>query len=345
MTRSSARRNFVERPEYLARDFLDHLLREGKPQTWPHITNEPPPKGKVEVLYANFLIPKGHERAPCPICKVEKKYLKGHLLWSPEPGTLHAVGHCCGHDYFGGNELERSLRDTVERTQRRVDEAFLWANWQLPGQLLKVAADAQSDLRACDSVITALRRSFPKTAYRDLKQAGKNGGILLVERVIVDQRGKRTAEHRRFSEEPLRGLGWLTAGRAKSLEGTVRAATVPLEYLRWTSEDDAVGWLMSFAHETRRLREHVEAAVVDISSCFQRKQELATFLEPSNLELLTRWSTEALGHNAVKIFLSGQTLTLWRGTEGKRGVRLPDNIWQPLPPLPAVLPPKEEAMF
>jgi hypothetical protein len=341
MADSNARRKFQQRPDYLAQDFLDHLYGTGEPQSWRHNSHEPPPKAAVEVLVANFRVPKGHSRAPCPICQVEKKYLKGHLLWCPDSGTLHAVGHCCGHDYFGGNELERSLRDTARRAQQRADEALLWANWPLPGQLITLAADLRAQLRSCDRVITALRRSFPKPAYRALQEAGRTGGLLFVDRPASTQRGSREADRVLFSEQALRGLGWLTVTRAKSLEGTVMAATAPLEHFQWASEDDAVNWLMTYPDEMKSLRDHLEGAVLIISSVLQRMDELAAFLDPSNLGLLTRWAPQALGQGGVRAFRHGRELVLWRGTEGGRKVILPDNLWHPLPPPPRVMPPRE----
>lgn len=341
---------FSSRPDHLVPDFKQHLAASAEPHTWRYHSHSAPPRDGVEVLLANFLIPARRKgRAPCPICSPDHpKYLKGHLVWSSSTGTLHAVGHCCGHTYFNNDGLRTGLKAASERLRRREDEAFLWGNWESPRRLLELADLLAPLARSYDQVAKAVRAGVSSPVCRAIHRMASPVGFLEVVEEVRDVSGSGLrAVTKRFGSRPFHGVPFLKGGRVKSAEGSIRAAVVLFDHLGWETEDDAVLWLASRPDpDLRLLSGRLKDAALVMEETKSSLTALQAFLEPGNLDLLTRWSAEAHGPNAVRLFhhVDG-TLAIWRGAEKVRQPIIPRNLSISLPDLGDFLPPREDPLL
>lgn len=217
------KRIFDEKPEYLKLDFLDHIRKIGLPTTWRHITNEEPPRDGIDVILQDFVISRAiitsQGYAPCPICSpVKPKYVKGHLLYSRESRALYAVGHCCGHGFFGEGSLAKALNKNADSQRRREAERFIEANWRAPFHVVEYWATFKQSVRDLDAVLKAIRVGLRTSVCRDIHRAAKDGGYLRIrERIDTaledGPAGMRSAE-RQFGERPVQGMNILRACRA-----------------------------------------------------------------------------------------------------------------------------------
>lgn len=337
-----ARRAFKLRPDHLVPDFLEHVAETGKPHTWAHNSHEGPARDGVVVLKLNFSIPKQfvalNGRAPCPICSPHHpKYETGHLLWSEITGKLHAVGHCCGHNYFADGLYAEGIAAAGRRTKRIADEAAIEANWRVPAQLVALANTIRRQVRAFDGMVRFLRKGLsPDLARIIYRNAAEGGGMLSVlEYVSVDDDagGSLKAVAKPFSATPLVGFEILRGGkRSVSAEGRLHQATVSFEQLRWQSEDDAIGWL---AIQPDKDLQQLARWIKDASAAFEglRRDLLAIqkFLETPNLSLLNEWLKE-VGRSDVRLIRDHSHLTVWR-SGGSRAVippALEDEVFGPI---------------
>ena len=343
---TQVKQSFRTRPDHLIADFKHHLSETGEPHTWRFHTHEPPPREGVEVLLPNFLLPKRHKgRAPCPICSPNSpKYLKGHLIWSPDQGTLHAVGHCCGHAYFHNDTLRYGLKDAGERIRRREYEAFLWGNWEAPRLLSTFSAELVPQTRSYDKVVKGLKSGLtPRLAKSIYRMAFETAFLEIMEEFEgAEGTGLRTVA-KPFGIKPFKGGRILKGGRSKSLEGAIKAASMLFDHLDWREEDDAVLWLCGQpSSDLRVLSERLRQAIPVLDEVRASLAALQAFLEPDNLELLTEWSIATMGQNAVRLLRhSDDSLTIWRDGQRVRHILLPKNIWDPIPNAIVLLPAKE----
>lgn len=346
---NALRLSFDSRPDHLVPDFIEHLKRTGEPHTWRYHTHTAPPKEGVVVLLPNFSIPRGIKaRAPCPICSPKSpKYLKGHLIWSPADGTLHAVGHCCGHGFFADGRFRVSLRDAEQTIHRRELEAFLWANWEAPRQLVQLASDLAAQCRSYDKVARGIKSALTHRLCRTICAMVSKVGYLEIEEELGrrDTSGLRSVT-RPYGSTPFKGSKVLKVARSDSLEARVASSVVLFDHLAWSNEDDAIMWLCSRPFEDLRLlSQRIRAAVDTLDGAKESLLALQELLSPENLALLNGWSLEAHGRASVRVFVhADESLAIWRGGEKVRQMHLPTNIWERPASPNRLLPPKESPM-
>lgn len=326
---AAAKRAFTLRPDHLVPDFLKHVAETGEPHTWPHNSHEGPARDGIVVLKLNFSIPKHlvslNGRAPCPICSPHHpKYETGHLLWSEVTGKLHAVGHCCGHNYFADGLYAEGIAAAARRAKRIADETAIEANWMVPAQLVSLANTIRWQVRALDGMVRFIRKGLSLDLARIVyRNAAEGGGILSVlEYVSVDHDagGSLRAVAKPFSATPLLGYTILRGGkRSVSAEGRLHQATVSFEQLSWQSEDDAIGWL---AIQPDKDLQQLARWIKDASAAFESLRHdllaIQRFLEADNLNLLNEWLKE-VGRSDVRLIRDRSHLTIWRAG-GSRAV-------------------------
>ena len=288
-------------PEYIIRDFLQHIQLTGDPTTFKHITNQKPPTGLVEVLVQNFVVPEEHVSkrglVPCPICSPKSpKYRKGHLIFACETGTIHAIGHECGHHYFDPQSLSQALRKREATDERKRLERFIELNWNLPKKLIEQYHSTHKRIRDFDQVTSAIRGQLKKAKCNSiLKQTRQDGFLKIyqdVNRSDVMVGGLNSIVIP-FGRRELGGVSILDTKSRNTMarEGLFRANFDQLIGLNWTSEDHAIEWTLSKSDDDlRQATRLIETTIKDFKNFEDQVSELLNFLDPANLELLSNWS-------------------------------------------------------
>lgn len=341
-----AKKAFEYRPDHLVQDFKEHIRAFGEPHTWRHHTHEPPAPEGAEVLLANFVIPREFVRskglAPCPICSPNSpRYAKGHLIWSSVGGTLHAVGHCCGHKYFEDGSFGRGIADAKQREQRRADEIFLLDNWERPREMLALSGDLKPWARSYDQVVKNLKAGLSPLVCKAIYRAAADGAFLSVEDQVESLGSKMVGIKTPFGSRPVQGGRVLRGSkRGASCEGRITAASMTFGHLGWVSYEDAFWWVSSQPSvELSLVARHIKEAAAVFQEAHADFLALQAFLSDENLELLSAWSAVAHAGNPLRLHAhDGEDLVIWRGALRVRRMLLPRNIWGPPFALPALSP-------
>ncbi|TRB00389.1 MULTISPECIES: hypothetical protein [Rhizobium/Agrobacterium group] len=345
----SVKRVFEEKPEYLKSDFLDHIRQIGLPTTWRHITNEEPPRDGVDVILQDFVISRdiiaSQGYATCPICSpIKPKYVKGHLLYSRESKALYAVGHCCGHGFFGEGSLAKALNKNSDAQRRREAERFIEANWRAPFHFTKYWATLKQSVRDLDAVLKAIRVGLRPSACRDIHRATRDGGYLKIrERIDTaledGPAGMRSAE-RLFGERPVQGITILRGGSRGPLstEAPLSNLAAAFSHISWETENDAILWLCEQVdRDVFLLKDFIEEAFEGVAQALADIDNLLLFLQPENLKLIGDWSLTSQGFRAsVSIENEDGRITIFRGGRRHRTFNTPPSLLN----APRSLPPK-----
>ncbi|MER9528810.1 hypothetical protein NKI89_03215 [Mesorhizobium sp. M0309] len=341
-----AKKAFQYRPDHLIQDFREHIRAFGEPHTWRYHTHEPPAPEGAEVLLANFVIPREFVRskglAPCPICSPKSpQYAKGHLIWSAVGGTLHAVGHCCGHKHFEDGSFGRGIAAAIELEQRRADETFLMDNWEYPRELLALSRDLTPWARSYDQVVKNLKGGLSPMVCKAIYRAAADGAFLSVEDQVQGLGRKMVSIKTPFGSRPVQGGLVLRGGkRAVSCEGRIKAASLIFEQLDWVSYEDAFWWASSQpSADLKLLARHIKEAVAVFHDAHADFLALQAFLSEENLELVSAWSAVAHAGNPLRLHPHArEDLAIWRGAVRVRRILIPRNIWGPPFALPSLAP-------
>lgn len=340
---SNANRKFVRRPDYLKKSFLAHI-RKYLPQSWEYICDEKPPQENIEVLIQDFTIARDvvsrFGQSPCPICRPNTpQYTKGHLLWSSDTGKIYAVGHCCGHKYFGEGVLKKALTANSRGEKRKENEEFIERNWDICGRLVQHWSNQKLAIRDADKVVRRLRSSL-SSVCRDILRFYHQDGFLKTHKEVNSELtagGGLTSIEERFGEMPVIGVSILKASaRSGSMEGPISSLIDTLSKKAWTTQDQAINWLCNCTDD------ELAAATISIKNAvalFDRAEaniyELLSFVQPSNLELITKWSRAAHSWES-HIFASNNSghIVVKRGHKPKANFRMPLTLNSAIPSAP-----------
>jgi hypothetical protein len=322
---------FTSKPVYLVQDFLRHIEKTGRPDTWPHLMNSKPDKSDVEVLYLNFQIPKRFELVPCPICNPNHgQYRKGHLVWCKSTGTLHAIGHCCGHKHFHADLFATRINLAKSQSRRRETESFLEANWQLPAKYVGLVEQVTPRAKVYDDVVNSIKAGIGRPVFQDLKAAAADGGTLY-ETIEVGQGGprqQRSFAKLQFGSQPLQGTEIFGSGVSKPLGSRLKRSVELLELVEWPNIDVATEWLIYRSDDDLHdIKTSICEANEALSDAKLRLGSLRTFLRTPNLKLLTEWSQKVHGLEAARVHIVGRELSVWRGVERKRKITVSELVW------------------
>src|SRR5688572_27588189 len=105
----AAGRRFAIKPDQAFLDrFRKHIAKYGTPLAFPGLCWTTPDPDDAPKPLMKFATPETLRKrvpmSPCPICSPgSPKYYEGLLCWSPRDMRVRAIGHECGHDFYGGD--------------------------------------------------------------------------------------------------------------------------------------------------------------------------------------------------------------------------------------------------
>lgn len=269
-------------PSTVASDFRRHVKSTGRPETYPSISTEKPPKDTNVKVVSEIHIAK-HVRgdntyAPCPICNPEgSQFLHGYLVWCEASKAIYAIGKEC-HDRLWDAGLLQSAVAAYEQHQREVSLEIVLLD-ALP-RIKRLAEWAENHRDAAEEA-DRLSRSFRRCLsgqLTGLKAAAKTGGQLYG----VSERGQAQVLGR------LAGggfcLGNSNAGRDLNI------ARQYLNAVEFGSDDEVLSRLESMTLKEKKAASYTTANARDLLlKVFERIDEAWAFTQPDNLALLNRW--------------------------------------------------------
>lgn len=338
---------FPQPPRHIVREFLEHIKRVGDPLTWRFHSHFAPPPGDVEVLNADFRIPRRFPHAACPICNRTEQYRHGHLIWSPITLTVHAVGNCCGETHFTEGLFAARL-GTARRDQNRQErEDFALANWRTVQALISASERLQPQARLYDKLASAIRGCWSSRVCREVYSMAENFGVLVLYGRMSDaaEFGFGQAAVIPYSKTPFRGHSVLAVSRSKpSLEGRTMSATIPLRPFDWESELAALDCVLALTDaELALLVTSTEFAVRELERIRNQITQMHEFLAPDNIALINGWSRAFDSGTTIGLSRRGnETVTVWKNGRAHRKLSLPALFWDPPTPLPSIVAPRYE---
>ncbi|MEP4340731.1 MAG: hypothetical protein ABJ042_01985 [Lentilitoribacter sp.] len=293
--------------------FRKHISETGIPTTWQyHNHTKPPADSEFEELLS-FEIPSKLRdnvgKALCPICSPHSpKYFDGKLAWFPKEGVIRAIGHECAKTLFGTEATNRAKSARLARERKNSAEDYLLDKLPKIGELRNLVESLIPKGRQLDAVRVSIWKAGGKSACQNLVRLGAGGELKLydeVKSIKADKFGETSTVFERveIGSIQIRALNFLK--NSSSIEAKAKNALVALVAINATNdEEEALEFITSTLTMDRFLfdaEKVTKAALVDVDELRKIIAEAKHFLNPTNLENLSRWAAHE-GSNSPIVF-------------------------------------------
>lgn len=269
-------------PSPVASDFRRHVNATGRPETYPGVSTEKPPRDTNVKVVSEIHIAK-HLRgddtyAPCPICNPEgSQFLHGYLVWCEATKAIYAIGKEC-HDRLWDAGLLQGAVAAFEQHQREVSLEMVLLD-ALP-RIRRMAEWAEKHREAADET-DRLSRSFRRCL------SGQLAGVQAVAKTGGHFYGVGESGQAEFLGR-LAGasfcLGTSNAGRDLNIARQYLAA------VDFGSDDEVLARLEAMTLKEKKAASNAVARARGLLLKVSERIDVAwAFTQPVNLALLNKW--------------------------------------------------------